>query len=93
MITRTFHDIYDLVALVECLKNANVSIEIHNGEMYFCVVNYELNANGLVDKSDFIKIDGGSTQIHGFCENIDKAYRIVEDKIASGEWKKNDDCA
>ena len=26
-------------------------------------------------------------------ENIDKAHRIVEDKISSGEWKKNDDCA
>ncbi len=93
MITRTFHDIYDLVALVECLKHANISIEINDGDLYFDVTNYKLDANGTIDGRDRVEIDGNSVALRGFCENIDKAYHIVEDKIASGEWKKNDDCA
>jgi hypothetical protein len=93
MITRTFHDIYDLVALAECLKHANISIEINDGDLFFDVTNYELDANGMITERDRIKIDGSSIQVRGFCENIDKAYRILEEKIASGDWKKADDCA
>ncbi len=93
MTTKTFHDIYDLVELVEQLENATIEITMNDGVMHFDVTNYVPNAQGLTESSERITIDETSIQIRGFCENIDKAYRLVEEKIASGAWKKNDDAA
>lgn len=93
MTTKTFHDIYDLVEIVGMLEDANITIDFEDGAMRFEITNHsDHDANGLPRKYDHVKI-GSTATIDGYLENIDKAYRIVEDKIASGEWKKNDDCA
>mgnify|MGYP007111760872 CR=1 FL=1 len=94
MITKSFHDIYDLVEIVGTLKDANIDITFENGMMRFTIANYsDHDANGLPRKNEYVTISGNDITIDGYLENIDKAHRIVEDKISSGEWKKNDDCA
>lgn len=92
MTTKSFHDIYDLVEFVSMLKDANIDITFENGMMRFTIVNYsDHDANGMPRKYDRVKI-GGSDTIYGYLENIEKAYNIVGQKIASGEWEKHD-CA
>ena len=88
MTTKTFHDIYDLVSLVEELENASIEIATHDGELYFNVQNYDKDAAGNYSKADCIEIDGTRVQIRGYIENVDKACCMVEKKIASGAWKK-----
>ena len=90
MITKSFHDIYDLVEFVSMLKDANITINFEDGVMRFEITNHsDYDANGLPRKYDHVKI-GGSTTIDGYLENIEKAYNIVGQKIASGEWEKHD---
>lgn len=92
MITKSFHDIYDLVEFVGMLKDANITIDFEDGVMRFEITNHsDYDANGLPRKYDHVKI-GGSTTIDGYLENIEAAYNIVGQKIASGEWEKHD-CA
>ena len=95
MTTKSFHDIYDLVEIVGMLKDANIDITFENGMMRFTIVNYsDHDANGLPRKNEYVTISGDDITIDGYLENIDKTYHIVEDKIASGAWKKNDNaCA
>lgn len=93
MITRTFRDIHDLVELVGTLQDASINIEFEGGMATFMISNRsEHDANGLPQKRECIKV-GGNTYIKAFFENTDAAYKAVEAKIASGEWKKADDCA
>lgn len=92
MTTKTFHDIYDLVELVNMMENASIEIHLHDGQMSFEITNFTKDAAGLTESSQPVTIDGSLT-IRGYCENIDKAWHIVADKLNSGEWKKNDDCA
>lgn len=88
MITRTFRDIHDLVELVGTLQDASISIEFERGVTKFMITNHsDHDANGLPHKRDHIKIDN-DIYIKGFFENIDAAYKAVEAKIASGEWKR-----
>lgn len=88
MITKSFHDIYDLVESVGMLKDANITIDFEDGAMRFEITNHsDHDANGLPRKYDHIKI-GGNTTIDGYLENIEKAYNYVGQKIASGEWEK-----
>lgn len=93
MTTKTFHDIHDLVDLVMMLENASIEITMSDGDMHFDVSNYNMDASGMPNETDHISIEGSRIQIRGFFENVDKAFRIAENKIVSGEWKKNDDCA
>ncbi len=92
MITKTFRDICDLVELVSMLKNARFEISMVNGFMSIEASAYTTDANGLIATSDPLRVDGCST-IPGYLETIDRACRIIEEKIKSGEWEKNDDCA
>lgn len=93
MTTKSFHDIYDLVEFVGMLKDANITICFEDGMMRFEITNHsDYDANGLPRKYERVSI-GGSTMIAGYLENIEKAYNIVGQKIASGEWERNDDCA
>ena len=90
MITKSFHDIYDLVEFVSMLKDANITINFEDGVMRFEITNHsDHDANGLLRKYDHAKI-GSNTIIDGYLENIEKAYNIVGQKIASGEWEKHD---
>ena len=94
MITKTFHDIYDLVELVGMLYDASIDITFENGVTKFTITNCsDHDANGLPRKYERVDLGDGDPTITGYFENIDKAYRVVEQKIASGEWKKADDCA
>ncbi len=92
MTTKTFHDIYDIVELIQMLENASIDIHIHNGQMFFDITHFTKGADGLTEDAETLLVDGDST-VQGYFENIDKAYRLLEEKIASGEWVKNDDCA
>ena len=90
MITKSFHDIYDLVEFVSMLKDANITINFEDGVMRFEITNHsDHDANGLPRKYDHVKI-GSNTIIDGYLENIENAYNIVGQKIASGEWEKHD---
>lgn len=92
MTTKSFHDIYDLVEFVGMLKDASISISFDNGMTRFSIINAsDHDANGLPRKYDHVKI-GNDIIIDGYLENIEKAYNIVGQKIASGEWEKHD-CA
>ena len=92
MTTKSFHDIYDLVEFVGMLKDASITINFEDGMTRFSITNAsDHDANGLPRKYDHVKI-GGGTIIDGYLENIEKAYNIVGQKIASGEWEKHD-CA
>ena len=92
MITKSFHDLYDLVEFVSMLKDASISISFENGTARFEITNHsDHDANGLPRKYDHVKI-GSNTIIDGYLENIEKAYNYVGHKIASGEWEKHD-CA
>lgn len=92
MITKSFHDIYDLVEFVSMLKDANITINFEDGVMRFEITNHsDHDANGLPRKYDHVKI-GNDIIIDGYLENIEKAYNYVGQKIASGEWEKHD-CA
>lgn len=92
MTTKTFHDIYDLVELVQLIENGSIDIDMRDGRMYFEVSHYTKDANGLPDEYETYKLHGDSS-IDGFLENTDRAYREIEEKLASGRWKKNDACA
>lgn len=88
MITRTFRDIHDLVEIVGTLQDASIDIEFKGGMAAFMISNCsEHDANGIPQKREYIQIDG-NRYIKAFCENTDAAYKAVEAKIASGEWKK-----
>lgn len=91
MTTKSFHDIYDLVELIQLLENGSIEIHMRNGFMSFEVSHYTKDANGLPDKYETYKLNGDSS-INGFLENTDRAYREIEEKMTSGKWKKNDDC-
>lgn len=93
MTTKSFHDIYDLVEIVGTLKDANIDITFENGMMRFTICNYyDYDANGLPRKNEYVTISGNDITIDGYLENTEKAYNIVGQKIASGEWEKHD-CA
>ena len=87
MVTKTFHDIYDLVELVSMLKNGGIDISTRDGTMIVSITNYsgEKRSN-----SEVLKV-GNTSFITAFHENVEKAYQILLEKIASGEWEKNDD--
>ena len=88
MITRTFRDIHDLVELVGTLQDASIAIEFKGGMTTFMISNRsEHDAYGIPHKRECIN-KGGNACIKAFCENTDAAYKAVEAKIASGEWKK-----
>jgi hypothetical protein len=89
MITKSFHDIYDLVEFVGMLKDANITINFEDGVMRFSITNAsDHDANGMPRKYEYVTLDGSSTTIDGYLENIEKAYNYVGQKIASGEWEK-----
>ena len=93
MITKSFHDIYDLVEFVGMLKDASININFEDGMARFSVTNAsDHDANGMPRKYEHITLDGSNTIIDGYLENIEKAYNYVGQKIASGEWEKHD-CA
>ena len=47
MITKSFHDIYDLVEFVSMLKDANITINFEDGVMRFEITNHsDYDANG-----------------------------------------------
>ncbi len=94
MITKSFHDIYDLVEFVGMLKDASINISFENGMTRFSITNAsDHDANGLPCKYEHVTLDGdNSVVIDGYLENIEKAYNYVGQKIASGEWEKHD-CA
>ena len=94
MTTKSFHDIYDLVEFVGMLKDASINISFENGMTRFSITNAsDHDANGLPHKYDHVTLDGSNNVvIDGYLENIEKAYNIVGQKIASGEWEKHD-CA
>ena len=90
MITKSYHDIYDLVEFVGMLKDASITINFEDGMTRFSITNAsDHDANGLPRKYDHVKI-GGGTIIDGYLENIEKAYNIVGQKIASGEWERRE---
>lgn len=92
MITKRYHNIYDLVEFVGMLKDASINISFENGMARFSITNAsDHDANGMPRKYEHVKI-GGSSIIDGYLENIEKAYDYVGQKIASGEWEKHD-CA
>ena len=89
MITKSFHDIYDLVEFVGMLKDASINISFDNGMTRFEITNAsDHDANGMPRKYEHVTLDGSNTIIDGYLENIEKAYNYVGQKIASGEWKK-----
>lgn len=93
MITKSYHDIYDLVEFVGMLKDASISINFEDGMARFSITNAsDHDANGMPRKYEHVTLDGSNTIIDGYLENIEKAYNIVGQKIASGEWEKHD-CA
>ena len=93
MITKSFHDIYDLVEFVGMLKDASINISFENGITRFSVTNAsDHDANGMPRKYEHVTLDGSNTIIDGYLENVEKAYNYVGQKIASGAWKKHD-CA
>lgn len=92
MITKSFHDIYDLVEFVGMLKDASINISFDNGMTRFEITNAsDHDANGMPRKYEHVDLGSGIT-IDGYLENIEKAYNYVGQKIASGEWEKHD-CA
>lgn len=91
MTTKTFHDIYDLVEMVSHSKNAQIEISMQDGRMHFSVTNFVEDSG--VYKSEPLKIDGESSLICAYFENVDAAFRAVQEKLSSGEWEKADDCA
>lgn len=93
MITKSFHDIYDLVEFVGMLKDASININFEDGMARFSITNAsDHDANGMPRKYEHVTLDGSNTTIDGYLENIEKAYNYVGQKIASGEWEKHD-CA
>lgn len=89
MITKSFHDIYDLVEFVGMLKDANITIAFENGMMHFSITNAsDHDANGMPRKYEHVTLNGSNTLIDGYLENIEKAYNYVGQKITSGEWMK-----
>lgn len=91
MITKSYHDIYDLVEFVGMLKDASINITFDNGMTRFSITNAsDHDANGMPRKYEHVMLDGSNTIIDGYLENIEKAYNIVGQKIASGEWEKYD---
>ena len=92
MITKSFHDIYDLVEFVGMLKDASITINFEDGMTRFSITNAsDHDANGMPRKYEHVDL-GGGINIDGYLENIEKAYNYVGQKIASGEWEKHD-CA
>lgn len=90
MITKSFHDIYDLVEFVGMLKDANIDISFEGGMARFSITNNsDHDANGLPRKREHIDLGSGII-IDGYLENIEKAYNIVGQKIASGAWEKHE---
>ncbi len=90
MTTKTFHDIYDLVELVSMLKNANIELSMQDGTPYFSVTNF---SDGAIPRPiDSLKINNSSF-IYAYLENTEKAYQMILEKIDSGAWEKNNDCA
>ena len=93
MITKSYHDIYDLVEFVGMLKDASISINFEDGMARFSITNAsDHDANGMPRKYEHVTLDGSNPIIDGYLENIEKAYNYVGQKIASGEWEKHD-CA
>lgn len=93
MITKSYHDIYDLVEFVGMLKDAIINISFENGMARFSITNAsDHDANGMPRKYEHVTLNGSDTVIDGYLENIEKAYNYVGQKIASGEWEKHD-CA
>lgn len=93
MITKSYHDIYDLVEFVGMLKDASININFEDGMARFSITNAsDHDANGMPRKYEHVTLDGSNTIIDGYLENIEKAYNYVGQKIASGEWEKHD-CA
>ena len=93
MITKSYHDIYDLVEFVGMLKDASININFEDGMARFSITNAsDHDANGMPRKYEHVTLDGSNPIIDGYLENIEKAYNIVGQKIASGEWEKHD-CA
>lgn len=92
MTTKSFHDIYDLVEFVGMLKDASITINFEDGMTRFSITNAsDHDANGMPRKYEHVDLGSGVT-IDGYLENIEKAYKYVGQKIASGEWEKHD-CA
>lgn len=90
MTTKSYHDIYDLVEFVGMLKDAIITISFEDGMMRFSITNAsDHDANGMPRKYEHVDI-GGTISIDGYLENIEKAYNIVGQKIASGEWEKHE---
>ena len=91
MITKSYHDIYDLDEFVGMLKDATIDSSFENGMARFSITNAsDHDANGMPRKYEHVTLDGSNTIIDGYLENIEKAYNIVGQKIASGEWEKHD---
>ena len=89
MITKSYHDIYDLVEFVGMLKDASITINFVDGMTRFSITNAsDHDANGMPRKYEHVTLDGSNTIIDGYLENIEKAYNIVGQKIASGAWRK-----
>ena len=88
MISKSFHDIYDLVEFVGMLKDASITINFVDGMARFSITNAsDHDANGMPRKYEHVDLGDGVT-IDGYLENIEKAYNYVGQKIASGEWEK-----
>lgn len=92
MITHTYYDIHDLLELVSTLHEATIELTTEGGRKYFSVMYYIRDAELSPAKGDPLRVDG-DMMIPLFDWNTDAAYKAVEAKIASGEWKKADDCA
>lgn len=92
MITHTYYDIHDLLELVSTLHEATFEVITEGERKYFCVTHYARDNELSPAKGEPIRVDG-NMMIPLFDWNIDAAYKAVEAKIASGEWKMADDCA
>lgn len=92
MTTRTFHDLYDVIDLVSMLKCGMLEMQVEDGEISFCISNYTKDGELGPYKSELLKI-GKLMYTPATLENTEKAYKILSDKINSGDWEKKDDCA
>ena len=87
MITKTFHDIFDVLELASMVKDVSFNFDMINGRPFITIMNTPDGGH-----NDYIKIDD-DTMIPAWHENVERVYRALEEKIASGSWEKSDDRA
>lgn len=90
MITKSYHDIYDLVELVLEAKNAQIEINTDDGEPRFCVTCFR-DDNSVLEGIDVQLSKNAKTSILPMRPEVtEEAYNMVKDRLDSGRWERHE---